>query len=543
MSKWGLLAASGLLLVAYNAAQGDVMQMRSMSFDVKDQKKQRALEREQYGPSMQWLDRVLAASSNKETPDQDEYTAKLDLRVLSSLMVAGLASGFKSQVANLLWMKSDEYWHKGLTTRQNPLMEAVVTLDPQFIDAWSTAGWHWAYNIYADIELNPKYKDNPKLIRKLQDKAIETGLDYLRRGSEQNPEKYRLWFEHGWTRAEKAGYYDEETVELYRKARAQSDARQIEIDTLVNGKPQTVKKEGVDILGRTIAHLYEGVPEIDLALKQYGEDLLQGTPAELAQLREVGRYWSLYGSDYEKIATAYEKGDAVLKSRIKAIVPDVEKIVAAHKMRIKMQARNDQPTGGYITLSARYLPAWNLYKKGDYQQAIDKMVGVMNANPKYHLQGLPQLAKILELNGDAPEAIKAELEKMRSDEKNSSQDIGIHFLAKIYDRMTEAQSDPTKKRELAKQAYEMWYRARARKTLDFYARRRTLDYEDKYGFEAPKAIVDAVKESRKDGDVNAAPEAPPNVGNYYQPLPNQNHDHDGDGFDDHSGESVPDNQA
>ena len=84
----------------------------------------------------------------------------------------------------------------------------------------------------------------------MQDKAIETGLDYLRRGSEQNPEKYRLWFEHGWTRAEKAGYYDEETVGLYRKARAQSDARQIEVDTMVNGKQTTVKRQGVDILGR-----------------------------------------------------------------------------------------------------------------------------------------------------------------------------------------------------------------------------------------------------------------------------------------------------
>ena len=52
-------------------------------------------------------------------------------------------------------MKSDEYWHEGLFTRQVPLMEAVVTLDPQFIDAWSTAGWHWAYNIYADIPTNP----------------------------------------------------------------------------------------------------------------------------------------------------------------------------------------------------------------------------------------------------------------------------------------------------------------------------------------------------------------------------------------------------
>ena len=183
-------------------------------------------------------------------------------------------------------------------------------------------------------------------------------------------------------------------------------------------------------MGRTIAHLYEGIPEIDRALDQYGNDLLQGTPQELAQLREVGRYWSLYGSDYEKIVTAYEKGDEVLKSRIKAVVPDVDKMVEAHKMRMKMQARNDQPTGAYITLVARYLPAWELYKKGEYQQAIDQMVGVMNANPKYHLQGLPKLAQVLELNGDAPEAIKAELEKMREEARSSSQDIGLHFWPK-----------------------------------------------------------------------------------------------------------------
>ena len=105
MSKWGLLVAGGLLLVAYNAAQSDVMKMRAMPFSkvengdknaTKEQlERKRQLQLEQYGPSMQWLDRVLAASSNKELPNQSDYTAKLDLRVLSSLMVAGLASGFK----------------------------------------------------------------------------------------------------------------------------------------------------------------------------------------------------------------------------------------------------------------------------------------------------------------------------------------------------------------------------------------------------------------------------------------------------------------
>jgi hypothetical protein len=126
---------------------------------------------------MAWLDRLRNAQTDKNV-------VKLDFRVLSSMMIAGLASGFKSQVANLVWMKSDEYWHKGLVTRQVPLMEVVVTLDPQFVDAWSTAGWHWAYNIYADVETNEIYKRDPKLVRQQQEIAIDTGLDYLRRGSE-----------------------------------------------------------------------------------------------------------------------------------------------------------------------------------------------------------------------------------------------------------------------------------------------------------------------------------------------------------------------
>jgi hypothetical protein len=51
--------------------------------------------------------------------------------------------------------------HKGLLTRQVPYHGSRVTLGPAVIDAWSTACWHWAYNIYADIELDPRYKQMP----------------------------------------------------------------------------------------------------------------------------------------------------------------------------------------------------------------------------------------------------------------------------------------------------------------------------------------------------------------------------------------------
>ena len=70
-------------------------------------------------------------------------------------------------------------------------------------------------------------------------------------------------------------------------------------------------------------------------------------------------------------------------------------------------------------------------------------------------------------------------------------------------------------KEFTRLAYETWYRSRSRDALDFYALRNTRIYEDKYGYTEPKDIVKQVKDSRRGGVPNAAPAAPPSVGNYY----------------------------
>ena len=531
VNKWGALGLAGLMLVAYNLTQPGLLMMRNNETRLVDPiSKQPTNTREGYGPSLDWLDRLARSAQGK-----DDTRVKLNFSVLSSLMVAGLASGFKSQVANLLWMKSDEYWHEGLFTRQVPLMEAVVTLDPQFIDAWSTAGWHWAYNIYADIPTNPDYKNKgDKAIRKAQEHAVDTGVDYLGRGANMNPDKYRLWFEWGWTRAEKAGYYDKETLDHYRTARKQSDARVYE----TNSADGTMikKSDGLDILGRTIGHLYERMPEFHNALDHYGGDLI-GLPASSPDrklLDENGRFWGLYGSDYTVIGDVYTKGDAQTKTDVKKLVPDVEELVKAvdARNRVAAQRGKDQPVGAYVTISARYMPAQLLadkanqeFKAGntpaahaDMQKAIDTITGVMNANTKYHLQKLDVMGKIYELRGDAPAAIKTQLANLQSMEKTSSQDLGLHFLATLYEdaqKQAGASGDAKAEKSFAKEAYETWYRSRARDALDFYALRNTRLYEDKYGFTEPKAIVAAIKDARKTGTVNAAPADAPEISKYY----------------------------
>ncbi len=517
LSKWGALAGAGLLLVCYNLAQPGINELRNNRPD----DKVGTAKTEAYGPSLQWLDRLARASDASGTSVdangnlKGSGKVKLDFSVMSSLMVAGLASGFKSQVANLLWMKSDEYWHQGLFTRQVPLMEAVVTLDPQFIDAWSTAGWHWAYNIYADIPTNPDYeKRGPAAIRTAQENAVKTGLDYLDRGSNLNPDTYRLWFEYGWTRAEKAGYYDLKTVELYKTARTKSDAREIEVSG-AGGK--MVKEKGLDILGRTIGHLWERVPEFDKAQSQYADDLMGATPRQRELLDKVGDAWHRYGGDYEAIVDIYKGGDTVTKSQVKALVPDVEQIVAGHEMRQKIagQVGKDQPVGAYVTIAARYMPAWRMMKVGDLDGAIQEITGVMNADEKYHLSGLPVLRKIYEIRGDSPSTIDLKIKQSVENEKTSSQDLGLHFLAHLWEAKLEKATDATEKEKLAKQAYRTWYRSRARDALDFYALRKTRNYEDKYKFTTPEDIVKQIKESRRGGTPNAAPQVAPNVQNYY----------------------------
>ncbi|PQV64975.1 hypothetical protein B1R32_103245 [Abditibacterium utsteinense] len=508
LKKWATLGLAGALLISYNLGQSDLVALRS-----NEAKYPGTSKREAYGPSLEWLDRLARASQ-----DKDNTRVKLDFSVMSSLMVAGLASGFKSQVANLLWMKSDEYWHQGLFTRQVPIMEAVVTLDPQFVDAWSTAGWHWAYNIYADIPTNEDYKKKgPKAVAAAQENAVLTGLDYLKRGANMNPDTYRLWFEWGWTRAEKAGYYDEETLSHYKEARSKSDAREVE-QTQANGT--TKKVQGLDVLGRTIGHLYERIPDFPEALNHYAGDLMKATPAQRAQLDAAGAYWRRYGSNYDAISSIYTSGDATTQAQIKKLVPDVEQLVAAQATRQKIAGEpgKDQPVGAYISISARYMPAWKLMQAGNLKAAIADMVGVMNADPKYTMKGLPVIAQIYELRGDAPAAVEAQLKTLRDAEKQSSQDLGLHFLAKLYEAAAQKAQKTANSKDLKayhRLAYETWYRSRERDALDFYALRKTRDYEVKYGYTAPANIIKSIKDSRKGGSPNAAPAVPPNVSGYY----------------------------
>ena len=122
------------------------------------------------------------------------------------------------------------------------------------------------------------------------------------------------------------------------------------------------------------------------------------------------------------------------------------------------------------------------------------------------------MARVLEMRGDSPDAIKKALEKSRRVEMDATQEIGLHFLARLYEKFASETTDPKLKKQRLHLAYETWYRARERSSLNFYARRNAHMLEATNGFKPPQAIIDAVGKSRNTGRLDVAP--PPNVPQY-----------------------------
>ena len=125
-----------------------------------------------------------------------------------SANVGALVLGFRKLVADMLWLKVDEFWHLGLASRMLPMMETVVALDPHFIEAYALGAWHLAYNITVTV-----YSAEEKL------KYMDQGVGLLEKGIKNNPRSAKLYSELGFTMYfmkykdwEKSAYYMGEAI-------------------------------------------------------------------------------------------------------------------------------------------------------------------------------------------------------------------------------------------------------------------------------------------------------------------------------------------
>ena len=109
-----------------------------------------------------------------------------------------IIGGFRGIAADVLWIRADDYWHRGQWYKVLPIYRAIAWLQPHFLTTWALGAWHMAYNLYA-------YSDIPE--QKLE--FLQMGIDFLKDGIIQNRDKYDLYFELGWTYFDKAKNYDE----------------------------------------------------------------------------------------------------------------------------------------------------------------------------------------------------------------------------------------------------------------------------------------------------------------------------------------------
>lgn len=104
--------------------------------------------------------------------------------------------GFKAVAADLLWLKADEFWHRGLTHRILPIFKTIALMEPKFILAWSLGAWHLSYNLSAEAKTEQEAQA-----------LIAQGIRFLKEGLARNPDRYDLYFELGWVYFDKLKDY------------------------------------------------------------------------------------------------------------------------------------------------------------------------------------------------------------------------------------------------------------------------------------------------------------------------------------------------
>ncbi len=112
--------------------------------------------------------------------------------------IFAMLGGQRYMVANILWNYSDVLFHKGEPFKMIDALESVVTLNPDFTEAWSLYGWHLAWNLHSAVKGNPV----------LQAYYLRQGEIVYNRAVKANPEKPKPYFDMAWLYITREGNYE-----------------------------------------------------------------------------------------------------------------------------------------------------------------------------------------------------------------------------------------------------------------------------------------------------------------------------------------------
>ena len=131
--------------------------------------------------------------------------------------IAGL-SGFRSLVADVLFVRAHVAWERTEWGRVLLLFRQVTTLQPRSILFWDMAAWHMAWNASATA-LRDSTQPRLALRIKAQREYFKLGKDFLERGIKSNPDRPQLY--EALARLYRDKYKDHEhAAEFFGKAAA-----------------------------------------------------------------------------------------------------------------------------------------------------------------------------------------------------------------------------------------------------------------------------------------------------------------------------------
>jgi len=117
----------------------------------------------------------------------------LDLRdQLSQLGFVAALSGFRSLVADALFIEAHVAWERTQWGRVLLLFTQATTLQPRAVLFWDMASWHMAWNA-STAALNDPTQPREALRIKAAREYIQLGKDFLERGIKNNPDRPELY--------------------------------------------------------------------------------------------------------------------------------------------------------------------------------------------------------------------------------------------------------------------------------------------------------------------------------------------------------------
>ncbi|MHB9132484.1 MAG: tetratricopeptide repeat protein [Armatimonadota bacterium] len=111
--------------------------------------------------------------------------------------IFAMLGGQRYLVANIIWTYSDVLFHQGKPREMVQALEATVTLNPSFTDAWSVYGWHLAWNLHSYTEDQVE-----KMV------WLKKGEGVYKRAVKNNPLKPQHYFDLAWLYATRTFEYD-----------------------------------------------------------------------------------------------------------------------------------------------------------------------------------------------------------------------------------------------------------------------------------------------------------------------------------------------